>query len=93
MSPKRSLYRNLFEPKTIDGVAPVSKVFSYLILGFWTVVCLFPLYWLVVTSLKLPIHVNDGPVYLPGIDFKPSLHAWKYIFVDLGNDTLRPYLN
>lgn len=68
-------------------------VFSYLILGFWTLVCLFPLYWLVVTSLKLPIHVNDGPVYLPGIDFKPSLHAWKYIFVDLGNDTLRPYLN
>ena len=93
MSPKRSLYQNLFEPKTIDGVAPVSKVFSYLILGFWTMVCLFPLYWLVVTSLKLPIHVNDGPVYLPGIDFKPSLHAWKYIFVDLGNDTLRPYLN
>jgi multiple sugar transport system permease protein len=32
-------------------------------------------------------------VYLPGIDFKPSVHAWKYIFVDLGNDTLRPYLN
>lgn len=93
MSPKRSLYQSLFEPKTIDGVAPVSKVFSYLILGFWTMVCLFPLYWLVVTSLKLPIHVNDGPVYLPGIDFKPSLHAWKYIFVDLGNDTLRPYLN
>jgi len=93
MSPNRSLYQSLFEPKTIDGVAPVSKVFSYLILGFWTLVCLFPLYWLVVTSLKLPIDVNDGPVYLPGIDFQPSLHAWKYIFVDLGNDTLRPYLN
>ncbi len=93
MSPKRSLFQKLFEPKTIDGVPPVSKVVSYLILGFWTLVCLFPLYWLFVTSLKLPIHVNDGPVYLPGIDFKPSLHAWKYIFVDLGNDTLRPYLN
>jgi len=93
MKQKRSLYQFLFEPKTIDGVAPVSKVVSYLILGLWTLVCLFPLYWLVVTSLKLPIHVNDGPVYLPGIDFKPSLHAWKYIFVDLGNDTLRPYLN
>jgi len=93
MITNRSLYQNLFEPKTIDGVAPVSKVFSYLILGFWTLVCLFPLYWLVVTSLKLPIDVNDGPVYLPGIDFQPSLHAWKYIFVDLGNDTLRPYLN
>jgi multiple sugar transport system permease protein len=93
MMQKRTLYQILFEPKTIDEVAPLSKVVSYLILGLWTLVCLFPLYWLMVTSLKLPIHVNDGPVYLPGIDFKPSLHAWKYIFVDLGNDTLRPYLN
>jgi multiple sugar transport system permease protein len=93
MKQTRSLYQNLFEPKTIDAVTPLSQVLSYLILGLWTLVCLFPLYWLLVTSLKLPIHVNDGPVYLPGIDFKPSLHAWKYIFVDLGNDTLRPYLN
>jgi len=23
----------------------------------------------------------------------PSLHAWRYIFVDLGSDTFRPYLN
>ena len=93
MKKERSLSQILFEPKTIDVVAPVSKVVFYLILGLWTLVCLFPLYWLVVTSLKLPIHVNDGPMYLPGIDFEPSLHAWKYIFVDLGNDTLRPYLN
>ena len=93
MKSKRSLYRILFEPKTIDAVAPVPKAIYYCILIFWTVVCLFPLYWLVVTSLKLPIDVADGPVYLPGIDFMPSLHAWKYIFVDLGNDTLRPYLN
>jgi multiple sugar transport system permease protein len=93
MSERRSLYQILFEPKTIDAVAPGSKAVSYLILGLWTFICLFPLYWLAVTSLKLPIHVADGPNYLPGIDFKPSLHAWKYIFVDLGNDTLRPYLN
>jgi multiple sugar transport system permease protein len=25
--------------------------------------------------------------------FQPSAHAWKYIFVDLGHDTFRPYLN
>jgi multiple sugar transport system permease protein len=32
-------------------------------------------------------------VYLPFIDFKPSLDAWHYIFVDLGPDTFRPYVN
>ena len=42
---------------------------------------------------KQPIDVNDGPFYLMWVDFQPSLHAWKYIFVDLGHDTFRPYLN
>jgi len=60
----------------------------------WTLVVLFPLYWLVVTSFKLPIDVNQGPFYLPFVDFKPSLHAWQYILVgDLSNDTLRNYAN
>ena len=54
---------------------------------------LFPLYWLVITSFKLPIDVNYGPFYFPFIDFQPSLHAWRYIFVDMLNDTLRPYVN
>jgi multiple sugar transport system permease protein len=56
-------------------------------------VVLFPLYWLVITSFKLPIQVNSGPVYLPFVDFQPSLDAWRYIFVDLRSDTLRPYVN
>ena len=93
MSTKRSIYQILFEAKSIDDVAPVPKTLTYIILGFWTFVCLFPLYWLIVTSFKIPIQVHDGPMYFPGIDFKPSMHAWYYIFVDLGNDTLRPYFN
>lgn len=73
--------------------SPFQMLLSYLALGFWAFVVLFPLYWLVVTSFKLPLAVNQGPFYLPFVDFQPSLHAWKYIFVDLRNDTLRPYLN
>jgi multiple sugar transport system permease protein len=67
---------------------------SYLALGVWSLVVLFPLYWLAVTSLKLPIDVNTGPFYVPFVDFQPSLHAWHYILVgDLSNDTIRPYIN
>ena len=65
----------------------------YAALIVWAAVVLFPLYWIVVTSFKLPIHVYAGPVYLPFVDFMPSLHAWRYIFVDLRNDTLRPFEN
>lgn len=66
---------------------------SYVVLGGWAVIVLFPLYWIVVTSFKLPIDVYSGPRYLPFVDFTPSLHAWRYIFVDLRNDTLRPFAN
>jgi multiple sugar transport system permease protein len=69
-------------------------ILSYIVLLFWTFVCLFPIYWLIVTSLKLPLDVNTGPFYFPFVDFQPSLHAWEYILVgDLSNDTLRTYLN
>ncbi len=66
---------------------------SYVVLGGWAVIVLFPLYWILVTSFKLPIDVYSGPRYLPFVDFTPSLHAWRYIFVDLRNDTLRPFAN
>ncbi|RME74115.1 MAG: carbohydrate ABC transporter permease [Chloroflexi bacterium] len=67
---------------------------SYLLLAIWAFVVLFPIYWLVVTSFKLPIDVNTGPYYIPFVDYKPSLHAWEYILVgDLSNDTLRTYVN
>lgn len=79
--------RSLWQP------SPLGMALSYLLLGAWALVVLFPLYWLVVTSLKLPIQVDNGPFYIPGVDFSPSGHAWRYIFVDLRNDTLRPYVN
>ncbi len=87
------MFRRLFTSRSPLEPAPFWAGISYLILGFWAFVVLFPLYWLVVTSVKLPVHVNTGPVYLPFVDFQPSLHAWRYIFVDLRNDTLRPYVN
>jgi multiple sugar transport system permease protein len=74
-------------------ISPVAKVAAYAILIFWSLVVLFPLYWLAVTSLKLPIDVDRGPLYIPFVDFQPTLAAWKNILVDLRNDTLRPYLN
>ena len=74
-------------------LSAAGKVFAYVVLIGWTVVVLFPLYWLAVTSLKQPIQVNGGPVYLPFVDFQPTVDNWKYILVDLGSDTIRPYWN
>lgn len=84
---------SFFKRKSIYMPSPAGRLFSYIALGFWTFVVLFPIYWLIVTSVKLPIQVDAGPVYIPFVDFQPSLHAWRYIFVDLGPDTFRPYGN
>jgi len=85
---RRSQYRSIHTP------SPLGMVLSYLILGAWAFLILFPLYWLFVTSFKLPIHVAQGPLYIPFVDLQPSLHAWEYILVgDLSRDTLRAFRN
>lgn len=76
-----------------DELAPFWKAICYALLGFWGFVVLFPLYWVAITSFKLPLDVNNGPFYLPFIDFQPSLDAWHYLFGTMLGDTLRPYRN
>ncbi|TJV46569.1 MAG: carbohydrate ABC transporter permease, partial [Mesorhizobium sp.] len=50
-----------------------------------------PLYWVFITSFKGPGEVDNGPFYLPFVDFAPSLQAWDFMLVQ--NYTLRPYMN
>ncbi len=83
-----------FQSRSINTPSPFGAVLSYVILGIWAFLILFPLYWLVITSFKISSQVAEGPFYLPFVDFKPSLDAWKYILVgDLSQDTLRNFSN
>ena len=91
MSAQRSLMQRLFEPKTLDSQAPVPKFLTYALLVFWTLVVLFPLYWVLVTSFKAEMEVNSGPYYLPFVDFEPNLAAWHFMLFE--NNTLWPYFN
>ncbi|MXU64367.1 carbohydrate ABC transporter permease [Oceanomicrobium pacificus] len=83
----------LFEPRAIGQMAPATKILLYTILIVWAAFVLFPIYWLLITSVKTPAAVNQGPFFLPFIDFEPSLHAWKELFVIDYEDTLRAYMN
>jgi multiple sugar transport system permease protein len=87
----RSLARRLFEPASIDSQAPIARVVTYVLLSLWTLVVVIPLYWVFITSFKGPGEVDNGPFYLPFIDFAPSLQAWNFMLVQ--NYTLRPYMN
>jgi multiple sugar transport system permease protein len=87
----RSLRRRLFEPSTLDRQAPLARAATYALLLLWSAIVLVPLYWVFITSFKLPGQVDNGPFYMPFVDFTPSLHAWDFML--LQNNTLRPYLN
>ena len=84
---------SFFKRPNLSTPSPFQSTLSYLVLGIWAFIVLFPIYWLVITSFKEPFHVNEGPFYIPFVDFQPSMHAWNYIFVDVANDTFRPYIN
>lgn len=89
-----SLRRRLFDPPRIGEMSLVSRLVTYSLLTLWSLFVLFPLYWVIVTSLKLPIDVNAGPFYIPWVDFEPNLHAWRDVLGGQGSiDVWGPYLN
>jgi multiple sugar transport system permease protein len=93
LPPRPTGLARLFEPPRIGEMSPGGKVITYTLLALWSAFVLFPLYWVVVTSLKLPIDVNAGPVYIPWVDFQPNLHAWRDLTVTGLGETIRPYIN
>jgi multiple sugar transport system permease protein len=84
---KRATHRSLLAP------TPLQMLGSYVVLIFWALVVLFPIYWLVVTSFKTPAQVDQGPFYIPGVDFQPTMENWRYLTVEVGGDTWRPFFN
>jgi multiple sugar transport system permease protein len=83
--------KRLFSSSSPFKPSPATMIVSYTLLIFWAFLVLFPIYWLFVTAFKLPIDVNTGPKYLPYVDFQPSTHAWREMFVDSGDLVTRPY--
>jgi multiple sugar transport system permease protein len=71
--------------KTRNWKKRTGRVVTYILLFAWALVALFPLYWLAITSFKQPIAVFQGPKYLPWIDFKPTLNAWKFLLTGPGH--------
>lgn len=83
----------LFEPRRIGEMAPATKALLYTVLIGWSLFVIFPIYWLLITSMKTPAAVNQGPFFIPWVDFRPSLHAWKDLFIYDAADTFRAYFN
>jgi multiple sugar transport system permease protein len=76
----RSLMERLFEPPAIGKMSPAASLLAYGLLVAWSVVVLFPIYWVIITSFKDAAAVNQGPFYVPFLDFEPTLDAWRSQF-------------
>jgi multiple sugar transport system permease protein len=76
----RTLMERLFEPPAVGKMSPVANIVAYTILIFWSAFVLFPLYWVVITAFKDSKVVNEGPYYLPFVDFQPTLDGWRAQF-------------
>jgi len=84
----RTLAQRLFEAPAIGKMSPASKIIAYTMLAIWSVIVLFPIYWIVITSFKDAAAVNQGPYYLPFVDFQPTLDAWRVQFTEDPDCTL-----
>lgn len=78
----RSLMERLFEPPAIGKMSPVAKLVAYGLLAFWSLFVIFPIYWVVITAFKDAAAVNQGPFYIPFVDFQPNLNAWRIHLAD-----------
>ena len=81
------------EVRTTPGRSLPWRILLYAVLGFWSLVCLFPVYWLVIVSLTASADIDHGPHYLPFIDFWPSLEAWRFILADPYENLLMRFVN
>ncbi len=53
-----------------------SRLAIYAILIFWTVICLFPIYWTITTSFKMAPDVMQGNM-IPWVDYTPKWLGWR----------------
>ncbi len=61
------------------------RLVIYGILIFWTLVCLFPIYWTITTSFKIAPDVMQGNM-IPWVDYTPQWRGWKSL--GLSPDTI-----
>lgn len=67
-----------------DAGSSLGKAFIYIGLLLWAVVCLFPLYWTVTTSIKPREAILQGPKYVPYVDYQPDEMGWRPLLFERG---------
>ena len=67
-----------------SGTFGIRKLLVYIGLLFWALICLFPIYWTVTTSIKPKEAILQGPKYVPYVDFQPDNKGWYPLLYEPG---------
>jgi multiple sugar transport system permease protein len=86
------LFRARRTPSSSQRISLFRRM-GYAGLWLWSFVCLFPIFWLAITSLKSEDDITSGPHYLPFVDFWPTLRAWSFLLTDPGDNLVSRYAN
>jgi multiple sugar transport system permease protein len=74
-------------------VKPLARAATYALLAAWSLVCLLPVYWVAITSIKGIADIDRPPGYLPFVDFMPSLDAWRFILFEHNENLVSRFVN
>ena len=72
---------------------PLAKALTYALLAVWSFVCLLPVYWVAITSIKGLEDIDRPPGYVPFLDFSPSLDAWRFILFEHNENLVSRLVN
>lgn len=64
------------------GVISFNRAMGYIVLTIWSLICIFPIYWVVLASFKDASAIDSQGTYLPFINFMPTLEPWRFILLD-----------
>ena len=69
------------------------KIMTRSILIAWSLICIFPIYWLAVTSIKGNNDVDRAYTFLPVLNFEPDFSAWRFILADANENLVSRFMN
>jgi multiple sugar transport system permease protein len=62
----------------------LGRVAIYTGLFLWAIICIFPIYWTITTSIKPREAILQGPKYVPFLEFEPSDKGWFPLLYEAG---------
>ena len=70
-----------------------ARAFRYGVIGFWSIIVVFPLFWLVTGAFKQQHDIFPNATYIPWVEFEPTLRAFRTVFTEYRSQTINAFTN